>query len=426
MTEQEAIAYIDSYYTNVTAPGLHRIRAFTDALGRPQDGLKFVHVAGTNGKGSTCAMLASVLRAAGYKTGLFTSPHIHRFEERMQINGEPIPGETLAALVAELRVAAENMSEKLHQFELTTGIALTWFAREKCDIVVLEVGLGGEFDATNVIETPECAVIANIGYDHTAILGDTLSEIAEAKAGIIKSGGDVVFYPAEPEVEAVLRETAERVGARLHAADFSAIRLREEDLTGQSFDAAGWEALRLPLLGAYQRRNAAVALTACRVLAEKGWKIDESAIRRGLETVRWPARLEVAVRKPLFLVDGGHNPQCLSALTESLTELVGNKKIVFLVGVLQDKDAEGMISLLSPCAEAFVAVTPDSPRAIPAAALAGLLKKSGRPVHASDSIEQGIRTAISLAGENGVICCAGSLYLTGDVLSLVSQFLPTA
>ena len=426
MTETEAIAYIDSYYTNVTAPGLHRIRAFTDALGRPQDGLRFVHVAGTNGKGSTCAMLASVLRAAGYKTGLFTSPHIHRFHERMQINGEPIPPDTLTALVEELRPAAEAMPEKLHQFELTTGIALTWFAREKCDIVVLEVGLGGEFDATNIIDTPECAVIANIGYDHTAILGDTLSEIAKAKAGILKEGGDAVFYPALPEVEAVFRAAAAERHIRLTEADVSHLRLREETLSGQCFDAAGWENLRLPLLGAYQRRNAAVALTACRVLAEKGWKIDESAIRRGLETVRWPARLEVAAQKPLFLVDGGHNPQCLSALTESLTELLGNKKVVFLVGVLQDKDAESMISLLTPQAEAFVAVTPRSPRAIPAEALAAMLKKSGRPVHASESIEQGIRLAASLAGENGVVCCAGSLYLTGDVLSLVTQLLPTA
>ena len=419
MTGQEAIDYITSKKTVETAPGLHRIRILMDALGNPQRQYPCVHVAGTNGKGSACAMAESILRAAGYRTGLDTSPHLLRFNERIQINGAPISDECLALATERVRAAAEAMEEAPNWSEIITAVTLVAFAMEKVDAAVLEVGLGGEFDSTNVIDTPAAALIMNIGYDHMELLGNTLEEIASAKAGIIKSGGDVIVYRGEPGVEAVFERTAAERGARLHKADFDSIRPVSESIDGQVFDACGYEGLRLPLAGPHQQRNAAVVITAMDVLREKGWHITEEDIRTGLAGVVWPARFEVISRDPVFILDGGHNPQCLDAADDALRRLLPGKRVVFLVGMLRDKDVEEMVTRLRTVSDQYVTITPVSDRAMEAEELTKLIRAKGGQAVTGGDIARGIALARERAGKDGAVCCIGSLYLAGTVRSIM-------
>ena len=417
MTGKEAVEYIDTYWLHQTQPSLHRISDLMSRLGNPHLQTKYIHVAGTNGKGSTCAMLASVLQQAGYKTGLFTSPHILHFGERMQVNGQPISDEELVEITEFVRPHAEAMDEPVNEFELITAIGFTYFARRQCDIVVLEVGLGGEFDATNIIPAPECAVIMNIGSDHTALLGTTVPEVARCKAGIIKPGCDVAVYRGDPAAESVFEEVCTERSARLHKPDFGSIRSHSVSIEGQTFDALGYESLFLPLAGEHQQRNAAVAITAAEVLRTKGWNIDDAALRRGLAQVRWPVRFEVVDRDPVFIIDGGHNPQCLEAVTEGLRTLLPGRRVVFLAGVLADKDVGEMAALLGEAGSEYITVTPDSPRAMEAGELAAVLRRLGKKAQACGSIAEAIETAKHTAGKDGVVCCVGSLYLAGEVRS---------
>ena len=419
MTGQEAIDYITSKKTVETAPGLHRIRTLMDALGNPQREYPCIHVAGTNGKGSACAMAESILRAAGYRTGLDTSPHLLRFNERIQINGAPVSDECLALATERVRAAAEAMEEAPNWSEIITAVTLVAFAMEKVDAAVLEVGLGGEFDSTNVIDTPAAALIMNIGYDHMELLGNTLEEIASAKAGIIKSGGDVIVYRGEPGVEAVFERTAAERGARLHKADFDSIRPVSESIDGQVFDACGYEGLRLPLAGPHQQRNAAVVITAMDVLREKGWHITEEDIRTGLAGVVWPARFEVISRDPVFILDGGHNPQCLDAADDALRRLLPGKRVVFLVGMLRDKDVEEMVTRLRTVSDQYVTITPVSDRAMEAEELTKLIRAKGGQAVTGGDIARGIALARERAGKDGAVCCIGSLYLAGTVRSIM-------
>ena len=419
MTGQEAIDYITSKKTVETAPGLHRIRTLMDALGNPQREYPCVHVAGTNGKGSACAMAESILRAAGYRTGLDTSPHLLRFNERIQINGAPVSDECLALATERVRAAAEAMEEAPNWSEIITAVTLVAFAMEKVDAAVLEVGLGGEFDSTNVIDTPAAALIMNIGYDHMELLGNTLEEIASAKAGIIKSGGDVIVYRGEPGVEAVFERTAAERGARLHKVDFDSIRPVSESIDGQVFDACGYEGLRLPLAGPHQQRNAAVVITAMDVLREKGWHITEEDIRTGLAGVVWPARFEVISRDPVFILDGGHNPQCLDAADDALRRLLPGKRVVFLVGMLRDKDVEEMVTRLRTVSDQYVTITPVSDRAMEAEELTKLIRAKGGQAVTGGDIARGIALARERAGKDGAVCCIGSLYLAGTVRSIM-------
>ena len=423
MTLEEALHYIHSVCWKGSIPGLERISALLDKMGHPERGLKFVHVTGTNGKGSTCAMVASVLRQAGYRTGLYTSPYILRFNERMQINGEMIPDDELCAITAEIKPLADSIFEQPTEFEMVTAIAFAWFARRGCDIVVCEVGMGGEFDATNVISAPEAAVLCNIGLDHTEVLGDTLEKIAATKSGIIKPGCRAVLYPAPAGVEAVVEQRCREVGAPLRRVDFSALCLQSRSLEGQVFDFGALTDLHLPLLGEHQLHNAAVALTTLAVLQERGWKITEGDIRRGLAATVWPGRFQILSRRPLFLIDGGHNPQCIEALTQNIADYLQNRPLTVLTGVLGDKDYHCMYRDVAPYTASFVAVTPDNPRALSAQELAGYLRSFGKPVSAAASVDEGVRLALAQAGEDGTVLCYGSLYLLGDVIRAVEQAL---
>lgn len=416
MTGQEAIAYIHAQHWQQRAPGLGRMRRLLRLLGNPQDKLRFVHVAGTNGKGSTCAMIAAILGAAGYRVGLNTSPYLVTFYERIRVDGRMISDEDLGRLTAQVRPAAESMDEPPTEFELITAIALLYFLQRSCDIVVLEVGMGGALDASNVIPPPEAAVITAMGMDHAAVLGATQAEIARAKAGIIKPGSPVISYGGCPEADEVIRRTCRDQGATLREPDFGRARVRSLGLEGAVFDCAPYGRLTLPLAGAYQVKNAMVAITAVEALADRGWEISPEALRRGLAAVSWPGRFEVLrPAGPTVLLDGAHNPQGMAAAAESLASLFPGRKAVVLLGVLADKDVETMLDAVVPMAEAVVTVTPASPRAMGAEELRQRLLTRGVPVCACANVAEGLRTAVLAAGPDGVVCALGSLYLAAAV-----------
>lgn len=414
MDYKKALEYIDGMQWFGSRPGLERVGELLEKLGRPQDKLKYIHVAGTNGKGSCAAMLASVLKAGGYRTGLFTSPYLFRFNERMQINGQEIGDETLAELISRIKPLAEAMEDHPTEFELMTAAALLWYAEERCDIVVLEVGLGGRLDATNIIAAPEAAVIMNIGLDHTAVLGDTVEKIAAEKAGIIKPGCGCVLYPQSESVEAVIGQKCREMGAPLRKAELSQIKSEFDSLDGQVFSYKG-DGYALPLLGTHQLRNAAVALETVALLREKGWKLAQEDVEHGLYAVNWPARFEIVHEEPYFVVDGGHNPQCAQTVAENLENYFKDYRRVLLLGVLADKDYDSLTAVLAEKADEFICAAPNSDRALPAEQLAEHLKKYGKPVTACGSIKDGVSAALEAAGKSGMVCAVGSLYMAGEI-----------
>ena len=421
MNANEAIAYIHSVCWKGSIPGLGRTQALLAKMGNPEKELKFIHIAGTNGKGSTAAMLSSVLEQAGYTTGLFTSPYIFRFQERMQVNHEEISDQELAEITEYVKPLAESCPESPTEFELVTCVAMEFFRRRRCDIVVLEAGMGGAMDSTNVIDCPECAVICNIGLDHTQFLGDTLEAIAETKAGIFKTGGTCVTYPSTPGVEAVYAAIAAERNLDWHPVSFSGIQCVSRSLAGQVFDFAGRKNLELPLLGRHQLHNAAVVLTCLDCLIAKGWKISEAQIRAGLARTVWPGRFELLRNEPLFFVDGGHNPQCMEALVENIRDYLPDQTLTVLTGVMADKDFTQMYQLVAPYCARFVTVTPPNPRALDAQALAEQLAVYGKPVYAAGDVTLGVRKAMELAGPDGTVLAFGSLYMVGEIRTAVAN-----
>ena len=429
MNTQEAIEYINSFAWNQGRIGLYRSAELLEKLGNPHKQLRFIHVAGSNGKGSTCAMLERILREAGYRTGFFPSPYIEDFRERIQVCGEYISEEALCELTERVAEIADSMEDHPKFFELITAVGMLYFARQKCDVVVLEVGMGGEYDATNVIDAPEAAVITHIGLEHTEYLGKTLSEIARTKAGIIKTGSDVVLYENDPEVMKIVREICRAKGCPLHIAEFSRIELLDRSLDGQRFKFhspafPGGMQLNLSLFGEYQLHNAATVLTVVEALRGRGYEISDKAVADGLRLVKWPARFEVLCREPLFILDGGHNPQCAEGLTESAGTFLHDQKAVFLIGIMADKDYEKVLDILTPFAAHFVCVKPQSQRALPAEKLAELIRErnTGAGATACSSIEKGIKMTFKLAAAAKAEAAQGCAGLPAD--SAESPMLP--
>lgn len=412
MTPDEALSFIHSTSWLGSRPGLERTRELLARLGDPQRNLNFIHIAGTNGKGSAAAMLASVLTAAGYATGLYTSPHLWSFNERMTADSVRITDGEIAELAEELEPHVCAMAAPPTEFELITAMALLWFAKRRCDVVVLEAGMGGRLDSTNVIDAPLCSVITSIGLDHTRELGPTLTDIAREKAGIIKPGCPTVLYAAPEAVTAVIAEVCAERGSPLTVTDFDALSPLSDTIDGQTFRYKDGPVLRLPLLGAHQLKNAATALDALSVLP---FTVPDMAVASGLATVQWPARFEIVARKPYVVVDGGHNVQCVETIAAAIRAYFPDSKPVFIVGVLNDKDYRAMTKILAPLAKAFVAVEPRSSRAVPAHILAETLAKWNRPVVTVPNIAAGIEYASSVAGEDGAVVALGSLYMAGDI-----------
>ena len=426
MNLEQSLNYIHGLYRKGTKPSLERIRQLLGMLGDPHKKLKFIHIAGTNGKGSTAAMTASILRQAGYKTGLFTSPYIYRFNERIQVDGQQIPDETVCALTDRLSVLAAQMDERPTEFDFVTAMAMVYFTSVGCDIVVLEVGVGGALDTTNIIDTPEVAVVTNIGLDHTDLLGNTVEEIATVKAGIFKEGGSAVVYRATPSVEQVYEDICRQKQVSLKKADFESLQLHSCDLTGQVFDCGSRKNLQLPLLGAHQMHNAAVVLAVVDTLIEKGYAITEQNIYDGMACVSWPGRFDIMHKDPLFIIDGGHNPQCIDAMVKNIRDYLAGRRLIVLTGVLADKDYGEMFRPVMPYVEKFVCITPDNPRKMMARELAAYLRQAGAEAEGFDTVAEGVSHAMELAGSDGVVLCFGSLYSIADIRAGLEEVLCAA
>ncbi len=436
MTYEDALAYIHSVSWKGSRPGLERTDELCRRLGNPQNNLRFIHVAGTNGKGSTSAMLASILQAAGYRVGLYTSPYILRFNERMQIDGQHIPDEELAAITAYVRPHAETMADVPTEFELITAIALVYFARHGCDYVVFEVGMGGRLDSTNIIPPASVAlsVITGIAMDHTAVLGDTPEAIAAEKAGIIKAGVPVIFGGVHPPVgesdipaaalscAAVIRTRAAEVDSPYRETDHTRLSVKSCDIFGSDIDFAEHRDLHIPLAGLYQPYNAATVLTAVDILVGQGLTVPAAAVRKGLSAVRWPGRFEILCREPLVIADGGHNPEGIDAAVASVQQYFGEKKVYLLTGVMADKDYTHMIARMGTVASRVFCIRPANDRALDPDRYAEAFRASGIPAEGYATVAAGVHAAMEAASRDGVaLVCLGSLYMYGEVRAAVED-----
>ena len=416
MTYLEALDYIHSVVWKGSRPGLERITELLARLGNPQDKLKFIHVAGTNGKGSFCAMTESILRAAGYKTGLFVSPYIKNFNERICVLGTPISDSDLAEATALVKPHADAMADAPTEFELITAIGLVHFVKVGCEVVVLETGMGGRLDSTNIIKDPLLTVITGIAMDHTAFLGDTVEKIAAEKAGILKKGAPVLWGGRDQRARNVIQNRADELGVSLVATEDTPLTVREMSLLGSVVDYGDWQEMHLPLLGTYQPYNLANVLAAVPLMRRAGLQVTEENVRTGVAAARWPGRFEKLSEQPLILSDGAHNPEGVDAAVESIRTYFKGKKVLILTGVMADKDYEGMVATLAPVtAEAFT-LTPDNPRSLPAADFAAAFARAGIPAKSFDSVPAAVAAAVARAKESGTpLVSLGSLYMYCEV-----------
>lgn len=419
MNFDTAIEYIHNTLKFGSKLGLHNITSLLCRMGNPHMDLKFIHVAGTNGKGSTTAFISSILQAAGYRTGIFTSPYLVRFTERIRIGDEEISHEALGRITAFVKEKVDEMvsdgENHPTEFEIVTAIGFQFFKERACDIVVLEVGLGGRYDSTNVVEKPEVAAITTISYDHMDILGETLPKIAYEKAGIIKCGGDVVLYPQDEDVNTVIQEVCREKGAPLWRLDLKQLIPGNYGIDGQAFDYGELKNLRIGLLGDHQICNAAMAVEVIRVLQGRGFVLSEEALRRGLASAKWPGRFEVVHQKPLFIIDGAHNDQGAGVLVHGLKKYFPGKKIHFIFGALRDKEISKILKKIQPLAHTIITVTTNNTKAMNSGELLKYVNGYCHHTIASDTIREAIGQSLSIAGEDDVICAFGSLYYIGEI-----------
>lgn len=426
MTFAQAMDYLASIGQRGSVLGLDAIRELLRRLGNPQNRLQFVHIAGTNGKGSTLAYISTILTEAGYRTGRFISPVIDSYCEKIQIDGEYIFTQEIAVITETVKAACDDMvREGFRQptlFEIETAMAFLHFLNENVDIVVLETGMGGRDDSTNVIETVLCSVITSVSLDHVGIIGDNLEEIAACKAGIIKEGVPVVLYAQSNEVEDIVRAKCQETDSPLIITKADALVRKKNSLSGQLFDYGELRGLKTRLLGEHQLYNAAAAVETIMVLREKGFAISEEQIRAGLLDTVWQGRFEVLQARPLMIIDGAHNPDGARAFAQSVREYLDGYTLIFIMGVLKDKDYRQMIQLTNGLADAVITINPDSPRALSDTDLKNAIdevKTRNIPVAAAGRIEAGIETANQIAmqlhQEKTAIVVFGSLSFLGDL-----------
>lgn len=425
MDYQQSRAYIkDAEQYAGGALDLTNIKELMKRLGNPQDQLKYIHVAGTNGKGSVIAYLYTTLMKAGYHVGRYISPSVYSYREKIETEGKPISREKFAEQTTRVAAVIEEMTAEglAHPtpFEIETAVAFLFFAEEKCDPVILEVGMGGITDATNLITTTELAVLVPISMDHQSFLGNTISEIAEKKAGIIKPGSSVVTIGQETEVLEVIKKTGAEAGADVCVADVSEAEVLEADFTGQRFCYKG-EEYTLSLAGSYQTENAVLALEALRILDERGYHTTLEQRKEGLWATHWNGRLTIIHKDPLFIVDGAHNPAAADMLEDSVRKYFKDRRLFFIMGVFKDKDYPYIIRKLCPYAEQILAIeTPDNPRALPAEELAKAIRPYNANVRAEKNIPRAVEELFEMAGKDDVILSFGSLSFIGEITRIVN------
>ena len=426
MNYQESREYIDKITREIPSVlGLDHMRELMKRLGNPQDDLKYVHIAGTNGKGSVIAFLYSVLSGAGYRIGRYVSPTLYSYRGRMEVSGSRISREDFAAYITQVSdvIAAMTKDGYPHPtaFEIETAVAFLFFKKENCDLVLLEVGMGGNLDATNIIKNTLLAVLVSISMDHMSFLGNTLAQIAEKKAGIIKDGCRVVTAGQKPEAMQVIERISREHGAKCTIADDSEAEVLKESCLGQTIRYRG-EAYEIPLAGVYQKENAVVALNALKVLDDLGFSTAAEQKKEGLRTVNWNGRFTVICKKPLFVVDGAHNPAAADMMAASIEHYFKGKRIIYIMGVFADKDYRSVIQKTAHFADRILTIqTPDNIRALPAGELAKTVSEYNPNVQAMDTIKDAVEEAFSLAGEQDVIIAFGSLSFIGEMTDIVEN-----
>lgn len=414
MDYAEARAFVDEIGKAGRVFGTERMEELLELLGNPQDRLKIIHIAGTNGKGSVLAYLSTILTEAGYRVGRYVSPTLFSYRERIQVNGEYIDREAFARLMTRTAEAMEEMKRQGKSlptaFEAETAVSFLYFCEQKCDVVVLEVGLGGRIDATNVVKTTILSVLASISMDHTAVLGNTLGEITWNKAGILKPGVPAVSAPQAEEAVSVIEEEAAKKSCELRFVSAQEITDIEYGIEEQRFSYCGYERLLIHLAGRHQIGNAALAVEAIRALQKQGWKISEAAVREGFSKTVWKGRFSVIAHEPYIILDGAHNPDAAQVLRSSVEEYFADRKKYFIFGVFSDKEYDKIIDITAGLAEHIVTVqTPDDPRALPAAELAEAVRRKNPSVEAAGSIEEAAAICRQLAAKEDVILVFGSL-----------------
>ena len=406
--------------------GLESMKELLHRLGDPQNELKFIHISGTNGKGSVLAYLSTILSGAGYRTGRYISPTLFSYRERIQVDGEYIEKESLACHVTAIAAAAEDMQKaglpSPTVFEIETALAFLYFKEKRCDIVTLEVGCGGLLDATNVITTTLMEVIASISMDHTDLLGDTLAKIAAQKAGIIKPDTMVVSAQQKSEAAQVIEDTCKEQHCTLQMVDESKISNVHYGAEGQTFSYKEWENVAISLAGSYQIKNAALALEGVEALRKLGYALSDQQVREGLLHTAWRGRFTTLRRDPTVIIDGAHNPAAALELKESLERYFPGKTLYFVMGMFKDKDYAQVIDLTAPLARHIITVeTPGNPRAMPARELAEAVGKVNPSVEWADSVAHGVEKALAMAGKEDAVIVFGSLSFLGEAADAVNE-----
>ena len=416
MKKKEAIDYIHSVNWTFCKPGLERTNELCQRLGNPQNSLKFIHVAGTNGKGSFCSMLSSILKHQGYKVGLYTSPYIRCFNERMQVDGEMISDTELTEITEKIKPIADKMTDKPTEFELVTAIAFEYFKRHECDYVVLECGLGGRLDSTNIISTPVLSVITGIALDHTAILGDTVEKIAFEKAGIIKEDVPVLWCGEDTKAFEVIKQVADEKNAPFYVVQRESLNVKKETLDGTFFDFDEYFDLNIKLLGKYQIINAVNVLNAVKILKKADITISNESVKNGLQCASWPARFEIISKNPLIIFDGGHNPEGVDSCVKSIEHYFGKEKVLVLTGVMADKDYDYISDRICQVADSVYCITPQNPRALEAEKYASVFNSKGVKAYAFGDVKEALVHSVEAAkAQNKVLVCTGSLYMYEEV-----------
>ncbi|CEK36841.1 bifunctional folylpolyglutamate synthase/dihydrofolate synthase [Paraclostridium sordellii] len=430
MNYDEALKFIHESHKFGMRLGLENIKKLLELLGNPQNNLKIIHVAGTNGKGSTCSFISTILKQSGYKVGLYTSPFLETFTERIRVNGENIPENEVGNIVNIIKEKIEIMVKDGHdyptEFEIVTAMAFYYFNKERVDFVALEVGLGGRYDATNVIEKPIATVITSISLDHVGILGDTLDKIAFEKGGIIKENCDVIVYPQKNEASKVLKEICNEKNAKYIECDFKYITLKESNINFQKFDCIinnkEYKDLQINLIGDHQVKNSVVALTTIELIKNKlEILISEEDLRKGLMETKWPGRIEKIKENPMFIIDGAHNEEGAESLAKSIDKYFKGKNKILLIGMLEDKDINSVLDILIPRFNSVITTTPDNPRAIDAIKLKEKIEKYNIEVICKEDINDAVKYVIENSKEEDVIISAGSLYMIGHVRTIMKN-----
>lgn len=430
MNYTECIRYLEEEVGFGSVPGLERIQSLCDKLGNPEQRLSVIHIAGTNGKGSAVAMLSSILKEAGYRVGIYTSPHLESYRERFCINGKQISEADFAAEITLMKQLCTELAAEGKPvptlFEIVTGAAFHYFAAQKVDILLLEVGLGGRFDATNIVPTPLLSLIMSISIDHTDFLGETIEEIAAEKAGIIKKNCPVVLYSQDKIVYNVIKAAAERLNAPLYCSENTEITISSQTLEETVFSAEteffSEKDIHLSLLGSYQLQNCITVLNACAVLQKNGLHLPHAAIRNGLKNARWAGRMEICGKNPLVILDGAHNADGIIQLAKSIPVYCKGKKVTLILGVLGDKEYHKMAEVILPHADTVILTEPHSERKLDVFTLARSISGYTGKIYTEKEIEKAFETALSLTPTDGVILCCGSLYMIGAMRTYLTSF----